>query len=358
MSPHLIGGIGDLWRELLRLHYRGNELPAVLAAHMEAVLVRLDAFRGLPIASLFGSRSHALRVLQSAWHRHLTTMGIAAPSIGDPFPDDYADAIPVPFEDPGIWSTVDSMFLEGTLQPLEVAWLPTDFPGKLRVGVVRNPGDLRDLVVEGLKALADELPNEHGSHRDWLQYASKLGELLSRFHALDNARFEAVRHQVEAFQFTADVRLQEWVRHHYADLPSLSAVKAPVMLHHVPRFLAMRRDAGESKIALLVFDGLAVDQWARIREHVVAGIPNVSFDETACFAWLPTLTSVSRQAIFSGLKPREFASSIETTAQEPILWSRFWAKKNQLDRYASDRVPPMIGWVCSSLNSPMNGDRT
>jgi hypothetical protein len=33
---------------------------------------------------------------------------------------------------------------------------------------------------------------------------------------------------------------------------------------------------------------------------------------------------VSRQALFSGLKPREFADSIAGTSAEPSLWSRFW----------------------------------
>ena len=91
------------------------------------------------------------------------------------------------------------------------------------------------------------------------------------------------------------------------------------MAHHVPRFLSMRRGAGETKIALLVFDGLAVDQWIQIRECLAKKSQKLDFDESACFAWLPTLTSVSRQALFSGLKPREFNDTIETTAQEPTL---------------------------------------
>lgn len=325
LSPHLIRGVADLWRELLKIHYAGTELPAALASHVEAVLSHSDAFRELPIANLFGSRSFLLNVLQNAWSRYLKTMGVIGKHIGDPLSDEYAGAIRIPFEDPGIWSTVDSLFLEGALHPVEVTGLPSDFPDRLHVGVVQDKGDIRDLVTDGLKALKDELPEEHCSHRDWLQYARKLGELLSRFHALDNARFEALRAEVEELQVTADVRLQEWVRNHYADLPSLSAANAPVMVHHVPRYLAMRRDVGETKIALLVFDGLAVDQWARIREHLAVGAPDMVFDEMTCFAWLPTLTSVSRQAIFSGLKPRGFAPSIETTSKEPGLWERFWA---------------------------------
>jgi hypothetical protein len=84
------------------------------------------------------------------------------------------------------------------------------------------------------------------------------------------------------------------------------------------------RNAGEERIALLVFDGLAMDQWIQIREYLAERVPGFSVDESACFAWLPTLTSVSRQALFSGLRPREFANSIETTSLETSLWVRFW----------------------------------
>ena len=96
------------------------------------------------------------------------------------------------------------------------------------------------------------------------------------------------------------------------------------MVHHIPRYLSMCRDEGEQKIALLVFDGLAVDQWVQIRESVINQSQRLMFDEYTCFAWLPTLTSVSRQALFSGLRPREFADSIESTSKEPGQWKRFW----------------------------------
>jgi len=58
----------------------------------------------------------------------------------------------------------------------------------------------------------------------------------------------------------------------------------------------------KNKIALLVFDGLAIDQWIQIRESLTIRSSMFDFDEGACFAWVPTLTSVSRQALFSGLQ--------------------------------------------------------
>lgn len=147
---------------------------------------------------------------------------------------------------------------------------------------------------------------------------------LSVFVNDEGRTFLPTAKRIHALQRAADDRLKEWLFHHYADLPSLPAAKGPVMVHHVPRYLALRRNAGEDRVALLVFDGLAMDQWIQIREYLVARLPDFSADEGGCFAWLPTLTSVSRQALFSGLKPREFSNSIETTSQEPSLWTRFW----------------------------------
>jgi len=46
--------------------------------------------------------------------------------------------------------------------------------------------------------------------------------------------------------------------------------------------------------------------------------------ESATFAWVPTLTSVSRQAIFAGSPPFYFPSSVNSTASEPKLWRKFW----------------------------------
>lgn len=46
--------------------------------------------------------------------------------------------------------------------------------------------------------------------------------------------------------------------------------------------------------------------------------------ESAVFAWIPTLTSISRQAIFAGKPPFYFASSLHSTHAEGNLWRKFW----------------------------------
>lgn len=324
VSPHLITRPEDLWRELLRLHYRETILPKALAEHIHHVLADRPVFAGCPVAELFSNRSFALRVVQDAWYRYLSKLGLTGLRTAEPEAPDYIPQLDITFEHHDIRVIIDSMFLDGTLHPLAIQGVPVSLPEWAKAGVVQDPAAMRNLVLEGIKNLSEELPGITSPYRDWVHFARRLGEVNSRFHGLDAARAESLKANMQDLVTRADSELQEWVQAHYADLPSLPAAKGPVMVHQVPRYLAMRRSSGEEKIALVVFDGLAVDQWTQIRENLVQHAPRLIFDENACFAWLPTLTSVSRQALFSGLRPREFAEHIETTSKEPQHWTRFW----------------------------------
>ena len=323
-SPHLISRPEDLWRELLRLHHRDSCLPPMLAEHAAHVLADNAMFDGLRIASLFASKSETLRFVQTAWGEFLDHIDLIGVRVGDQPTLGYNALAKIPFAHPDVRAIIDSMFLDGLLQPRSVQCLHADFPVWANVGVVQDPLAQQKLVHEGIKNILQSLPTLASSFRDWSNLSRRLGEVICRFHVLETLHAQSLIAEITALQVVIDARLREWVGKHYADLTSLPVANGPVMVHHVPRFLAMRRAAGEAKIALLVFDGLAVDQWVQIREALLRRRPTLRFEENTCFAWLPTLTSVSRQALFSGLKPREFTDTIETTAPEPAQWSRFW----------------------------------
>ena len=330
ISPYLLNRTEDFWRELLRLYYRGPSLPPSLAKHVGRILAENVNLKYLPVAELLSSKSFALRVLQDSWDHFLAQHDVHIQRPAD-IDRDNAKVFSVPFDHPDVRVIVDNMFFEGTLQPVKIHGSSTNLPAWAKVGLKSDSNSLANLVVEGVKRGSAELPGSDSSHRDWSDFARRLGEIIYRFHSLSAKQANDVESQVRTLQRDADTRLTEWVLEHYADLPSLPAAKGPVMVHHVPRFLEMRRVAGEKRIALLVFDGLALDQWFQIREHLAACAPGLIIEENTCFAWLPTLTSISRQALFSGLKPREFADTIETTSKEPSLWVRFW-QENGLRR--------------------------
>jgi len=79
-----------------------------------------------------------------------------------------------------------------------------------------------------------------------------------------------------------------------------------------------------SKLALVVIDGLAFDQWLTLRDELSERKSTWKFDQGAVFAWIPTITSVSRQALFAGKPPQYFPSSIHSTDREGRFWQQFW----------------------------------
>ena len=323
ISPYLLTRPEDFWREVLRLHYRGAGLPKLLSMHVATVLSDTP-LNDLPVADLLSTKGYMLRTVQAAWSSFLLKYESQKDHASKDGASEVRQTISVPFDHPDVRVFIDTMFLEGALQPVILQGLHNDLPLWVKVGLVEDPHALGNLISEGVKKIVADLPTDQSSHREWIDLARRLGEVIARFNGLSAAIAEPILQQVRALQRDADEHLKIWLLKHFADLPSLPTAKGPVMVHHVPRYLALRRSAGEDRIALLVFDGLAMDQWIQIREHLVATLPDFSIDESGCFAWLPTLTSVSRQALFSGLKPREFSNSIETTSQEPSLWARFW----------------------------------
>ncbi|MBN2032995.1 MAG: BREX-3 system phosphatase PglZ, partial [Deltaproteobacteria bacterium] len=124
-----------------------------------------------------------------------------------------------------------------------------------------------------------------------------------------------------------DERFYKWVVERYAGLYNQPPVP-PVMVHHIAR--AMAREVSQfpdEKVALIVMDGLALDQWIILRDALAKQRPKFAFRENAVFAWIPTVTSVSRQSQFAGKPPLYFPSSINTTSKEASLWFQFWLDK-------------------------------
>lgn len=323
MAPILIDDETALWREVLRLHLRGEVLPASLAERIAATLQAKPRFAQLPVKRLFEDRPYALRAIQGSW-RHYLTMAGASPVEAEGAASTGDEQFVIPFDHPDIRMGIDTLFLEGALAPVQCSSLPTDFPAWARVGIAKDSSGQAQFVSENATNVAESLPDLEASHRDWFALARRLGELLYQYFGLPADLADEVAKDVRQAQDAADDRLRDWLSRHFADLPSLPAANGPVMLHHVPRYLTYRCGKGHSRQALLLFDGLSIDQWCQLRRRLSEKLPSIEIEDGACFAWLPSLTSVSRQTVFSGLKPREFASSIDTTTKEPSLWTKFW----------------------------------
>lgn len=380
-APRSIRNPVDFWRELLRMHFANRSLPPMFAQHAASILQSKGLLVGQPVAVWLSSRSALLRVVQDAWYRYLSSLGLDGSRTSEP-PPDYVAKVEIPFGHTDVQVLVDSMFLDGTLHTLAVHSVPEGMPSWIKTGIVQDPAALQALVLKGIDGLIEALPTASSSYKDWGEFAKRYGEILARTHGLSGTdsgeQLSAIRDSIKTLQAQSDERLLAWVAaKHYADLILQPVTKGPVMVHHVPRFLRHRRASGETKVALLVFDGLALDQWVQIRERLIASTKRFAFDEGTSFAWLPTVTSVSRQALFSGLKPREFDDCIDRTDKEESLWKTFWQNEgvnpnevmyrralrqvDQLDTLEADlndRQPNVLGLVIDEVDDRLHKERS
>ena len=329
IAPETIRQASDLLRVLLRLHYRRLRLPWHLEHHLVTALRRKPVFRPWPLAQIVPDRGAFFAFLQERWPIFLDRLTARAAAVRET-PPDYAPAFSgpaeLPFDHPDVRVYVDNLFLEGALRPTAHPRGREVAESWARVGVAIDPrGDRRRRLDGLLKSVEASLPGDGARHHDWLAFAPRWAQVNALvFDADGDAADEDARTRYEDIRDRIDERFTAWIRRRFEALHNLPP-STPVMIHHVPRSLARRlHESVDRKVALIVMDGLALDQWVVVRAVLAEQRPGLRFREDSLFAWMPTLTTVSRQACFAGRLPRYFQTSIDSTAREPAAWKRFW----------------------------------
>ena len=378
VAPELIREAYDLLRVLLRRHYREQHIPSFFDDRLVQLLRRRVNFEDWPLEIIVPDRLAFFAFLQERWPIFLDTSMEkrgAAISYGE---SSYDLKIPgtaeVPFNHDDVRVYIDNLFLEGLLEPVSIDQVETVSESWIAVGIRRDEQADRIRRIEGLlKTITSNIPHAASQHHDWLHCAITWAELLSLALQSDAALPDTVRQQIESVQTQIDMAFLPWLLNRYARLANLPPVP-PVMLHHIPRFLAREiQDDRKQRMAFILMDGLSLDQWVVMRGQLVRQRPAYHFHDRAVFAWIPTITSVSRQTAFSGLIPAYFPDSIHTTDKEPALWMRYWQEQGLRKRQVSyakglgDRLPDnveemvvrsetrVIGLVVDKVDKIMHG---
>ena len=329
IAPELIKEPSDLLRVLLRRHYREQRIPPLLDERFVQLLRQQHDFADWPLETIVSDRQAFFAFLQERWpiflERSASREGAGIRERTEPYALEFSGPADLPFNHDDIRIYIDSLFLEGLLEavPCEQAeWLSRTW---LVIGIRRGEQADRERRVDGLLCtLASAIPQEDTQHDDWFRFAKTWAELVALSLESDAMLPEPARRKMKTLQAQIDAALVPWLANRYAGLSNLPPVP-PVMLHHIPRFLARHiNDAKEHKVAFVLVDGLSLDQWIVTRKELAKQRPEYRFREHAVFAWIPTVTSVSRQAAFAGKPPIYFPNSIDTTNREPALWTQFW----------------------------------
>lgn len=329
IAPELIKQPSDLLRVLLRRHYRGMRIPAILDERFIQVLRQNGLFEDWPLEVIIPDAQAFFAFLQERWPVFLDSLAKPKDDAVHEDAADYGFEFPgptlLPFDHHDVRIYIDNLFLEGLLQPVPHEQSQALAKTWVAYGIKVSPVENRRRRMEGLLvAIEKTIPTVEARHGEWLHFAYRWAELVALELEPNTTLPEEYRERLEALRSRIDSALTDWVVKRYASLINLPPAP-PVMLHHIPRFLARSLgDDRRTKIAFLLVDGLALDQWIALREELSELDSQLRFRENSVFAWIPTITSVSRQAAFAGKPPIYFPASIHTTDKEPSLWTQFW----------------------------------
>jgi hypothetical protein len=180
-------------------------------------------------------------------------------------------------------------------------------PSWTAIGVAEQ--DPRQLLAE----LISQRPPAPTASAEWIDTASWWGSVRSA--AGDVPGDESVWGVWEELDRACTGRLD---RSYGSSLRAAAGTRRG--LHQIAPFLARRVEDG-TRVLLVVIDGLGFAQGSRLRSPT-----GLHVEESAgCLAMIPTLTTISRQAIVAGALPVDYSDTLATTSDEPRRGAAFWA---------------------------------
>lgn len=339
---------------LIRKHYRNLKIPKVLNDRFVRVVWRDGRFEDWPLSRIVADKSEFFAFLQERWRLFVDgakkDSRTSSHEKGDGYSLKYPGPTRLPFEHDDVRVYMDNLFNEDILQPVEVQDADRIKVAWIQVGISKGTNEDYMRRFEHLMDSVTTPPGRNAHHEEWTRYACNLAEAdaLVYLNGESMGGLAGVREKMQP-------AFQEWMLGKYASLYN-QPPDPPVMVHHIPRSIAARlaQDA-DARTALLVIDGLSLSQWVILKEVLKVQTGGMRFEEQSVFAWVPTLTSISRQAIFSGKIPLFFPESIRTTAKEPAKWRNFWEAKDLSPdsfQFFKKVSPDDMGAICGELENP------
>lgn len=340
---------------LIDKHYAAQAIPPALERYVvEEMPVPLP---GDPDpAALFTDANAFYKWLGQQWAEYVQSI-LQSPisNIQSPLPLDFADH--------RLRFYMDNLFTERlvALYPLSpekieaVEHLPQD-QRWIRVGLAWPGGPAAWLFEPGArKGVREESPvyvidveTQLGHYealdtdgldlRGWLDEGYAWGRLVHDFTLLSRRDYNALRERFAAARQALNDAFLAFLQQTYPSISFYDDNKGPIALHRVNQYIA--RIAGEKeRIALIVFDGMAIDQWFLLRDYLLTRLPvlsrtgpgkrKVEFREGRTYAITPTVTSVSRQTLFAGRMPGNFPDTALVTTADEKHWQNYWVNQGR-----------------------------
>ena len=348
--PDLVGGRvnrglarpGPFITWLAQLHRQGEVMPSVLREALVERLGALDAYREWPLEELLSDSAAFAAFVQREFERFAGSLaGAYVSEREEPYCLNFG-------RDPELQGSVPSLVLAGVLHPVKVHDVGELPPWARAAATNGSPEDLEAQLAAAVDALGQELalgnmrgrPIQRPCWEGWQDIARRWAEITIRRCALgalappdlvggrvNRGLTPELGRRLSTLQAQMDSAFWGWLRERYAPLAA-QQLPVPHHVYHLPHFMAYRRrqSGARERVALLVLDGMALSDWALIGSSWRKRHPGWHLEESLLLAQVPTITSVSRQALVSGLRPAEFM--FKEGRSEAQGWRAFWAQQD------------------------------
>lgn len=155
-------------------------------------------------------------------------------------------------------------------------------------------------------------------YRDW----TPVVDLLSKLMLLRDKGL-TIKGLQETYN-SVDSTFRKWTSERYSSLAASADISQPVMLHHALDFV--RRNS--QKPAIIVMDGMSFVDWQLIHESFVDAPWRLNVNSV--FSFIPTITSIARQSLFSGAIPVQNVKTFSLVDEEK-QWRYYWMENGLRD---------------------------
>lgn len=298
----------QFWAVLFKLHYTDTELPRFMVDRLHDSGSGFVNNYEIDLEQALTSSEYFFAFLQREWV-HFVKQRLS----------NVQSAKVLPFDHPDLKVYTDNFFPEDKLKRVRVDASNIKDLGWISCGIELKTPDPVDQIESMMSLLQAHLPGLESSFRDWQKFTKDYAELLFKLYSVNDPQ---ETDSILKLRTEINDRFQIWIQQHYDSLSSLPSTK-PVMVHQVAKSMAYRRaEMQTAKTALIVMDGMSYDQWLCIKAEL--DLKTYETSEDTLFAWIPTLTSISRQSIFNASVPYYLAQHIGSTIKEPKHWQRYW----------------------------------
>ncbi len=274
--------------------------------------------------------------------------------------DDPESESVINFHDPLFAKTIGLLFIQGLLNPKIVNQKVFDsVPLSLRCGFyVDKVGENISRFDSLTNFLESRIYSIQDQYSEWFELSPLLGEGFCLSITIDDsqrsARFNRIIQDL-------NTRFQKFIRTVYWQLYSLSGVRHPVVISRILDYIHAQPG---SKKAIIVIDGMNLWQWNILHNRFLDQGHAVNL--LTSFAYLPSITAWSRQALFRGSKPD---LSKDNKDEDKYLKS-YWESKNiqsfqssynrfgvkvELDPDYINDSHCIVSLVCNDLDELMHG---